>query len=215
MGRVSFDDSQVAALGAGLPAVTDNTGVSDHRQEATADVSGYPRRGLFSRTANKVAAVVLLAAVLLGLSLVLVVGDEGREYVVKGASMSPTLADGQLVLVEPGHSPQRFDIVVYKFPLDPDRRFVGRIIGVPGDLVAVRQGSVWVNRERLDETYVAEPIRYQVEPVVIRAGEYYVLGDNRNDSYDSHVWGSLPADNVVGVVADILPGAYSETGEEP
>jgi signal peptidase I len=120
---------------------------------------------------------------------------------VEGSSMEPTLHDGELVVVYRlayrWQAPQRGDIVVFRFPLDPDRRFIKRIIGLPGDTIAVHDGRVWVNGDALDEPYIAAPPRYDGEWQV-RDDEVFVLGDNRNNSSDSQNWGPLPVRDLIG-----------------
>ncbi len=138
------------------------------------------------------------------LSLVNLDHREGNTRVISGDAMSPTLNDGDFVSFYRDGTPQRFQIVIYRFPNDPNREFVGRVIGLPEEEVAIRDGAVWVDGAKLDEPYLAEPPRYQVAPLAVSENEYYILGDNRNDSSDSHVWGPVPADNVVGVVVTDL-----------
>ena len=120
---------------------------------------------------------------------------------VEGSSMEPTLHDGELVVVSRlayrWETPTRGDIVVFRFPLDPNRRFIKRIIGLPGDAIAVHDGKVWVNGTPLDEPYIAAPPRYSGD-WQIRADEVFVLGDNRNNSSDSQNWGALPLREVIG-----------------
>jgi signal peptidase I len=120
---------------------------------------------------------------------------------VEGSSMEPTLHDGELVVVYRlayrWQTPERGDIVVFRFPLDPDRRFIKRIVGLPGDAIAVHDGRVWVNGEALVEPYIAAPPRYDGEWQV-QDDELFVLGDNRNNSSDSQNWGPLPLRDVIG-----------------
>ena len=146
-----------------------------------------------------------MAAALFVVSLFLIGEADIRFVEVEGNSMSPTIADGQEVRMRPGQPSNRFDIVLYRFPLDESRAYVGRVIGLPGDLLEIRNGSVWINGRELAEPHLNEPIGYEATRLVVPPGEYYVLGDNRNDSSDSHVWGTVPADNMLGVVdLDVL-----------
>lgn len=94
--------------------------------------------------------------------------------------------------------PRRGEIVVFRFPRDPSRDFIKRVIAVPGDLVEIRRGQVYVNNRFIDEAYINENGTYSWGPERIQTGRYFVLGDNRNNSSDSHVWGPVPRDNIIG-----------------
>jgi signal peptidase I len=115
--------------------------------------------------------------------------------------MVPTLQDGEYVLVsklsyklgEPHHG----DIIVFKYPGEPPQDLIKRIIGLPGDSVQVSGLVVYVNGQPLDEPYIAAAPIYQGNWQV-PDGFLFVLGDNRNDSSDSHAWGLLPVGNVIG-----------------
>ena len=114
--------------------------------------------------------------------------------------------------VFPFHPPRRGEIVVFRFP-DPvptnaERRFVKRIVGVPGDVVEIRQngeyGQVYVNGEKLEESYLIDPPRCAMDPrcpmkaYEVPTDSYFVLGDNRLSSDDSRRWGEVPAENIIG-----------------
>jgi signal peptidase I len=120
---------------------------------------------------------------------------------VEGDSMEPSLYDGQFVVVNRlaymVGAPQRGDIIVFRFPLNPERRFIKRIIGLPGDAVRVQDGQVFINGEPLAEPYIAAAPAYNTQWVVA-GDELIVLGDNRNNSSDSQNWGALPLDSVIG-----------------
>jgi signal peptidase I len=120
---------------------------------------------------------------------------------VEGSSMEPTLHDAELVVVNRlayrWGEPQRGDIVVFRFPLEPDRRFIKRIIGLPGEYVVIRDGQVMVDGVPLSEPYIAAAPRYSGE-WEIQPGQVFVLGDNRNNSSDSQTWGPLPLAQVIG-----------------
>jgi len=118
--------------------------------------------------------------------------------------------------IDAGDRPQRFlfrapkrgDVVVFRFPLERSRDFIKRVVAVPGDTVQVegceRQGDtctgggVYVNGARLDEPYITNRGRYDYPRQVVPNGAYFVLGDNRNSSYDSHEWGFLAEDDIIG-----------------
>ncbi len=120
---------------------------------------------------------------------------------VEGSSMEPTLHDGELVVVSRlayrWAEPERGDIVVFHFPLEPDRRFIKRIIGLPGETVVIRDGHVAVDGIDLVEPYIAAAPRYSGEWVV-QPGQVFVLGDNRNNSSDSQTWGAVPVSQLIG-----------------
>ena len=115
--------------------------------------------------------------------------------------MEPSLHDGELVVVSRlayrWGEPARGDIIVFNLPLDPGRRLIKRLIGLPGDHILIRDGQVWVNAVLLDEPYIAAPPRYSGEWDV-GPDEVFVLGDNRNNSSDSPNWGMLPIDRIIG-----------------
>jgi len=120
---------------------------------------------------------------------------------VDGFSMIPTLQDGEFVLVSKLHylfgKPERGDIIVFHYPMDPQQELIKRVIGLPGDMVGVQNGRVSVNGQVLDEPYIAATPAYSGDWTVPE-GQLFVLGDNRNDSSDSHSWGFLPSEKVVG-----------------
>jgi signal peptidase I len=125
-------------------------------------------------------------------------------------SMEPTLQVGDRLVVEKVsyrlHSPQTGDIIVFEPPQQfqeqfgflPDKAFIKRVIGTPGDWIQVQNGRVYLNDQPLPEPYIAEPPAYQMNPVRVPAEQLFVMGDNRNNSNDSHVWGFLPQQNIIG-----------------
>lgn len=125
-----------------------------------------------------------------------------ENYRVVGYSMTPTLEDDQFLVVNKLdyrlHDPQRGDIVVLRDPRDGDRKLIKRLIGLPGETVEIRQGEVYINDQRLDELYIASPGHYSLAPTAVPIEHYFVLGDNRNNSSDSHNWGTLSGDEIVG-----------------
>jgi signal peptidase I len=120
---------------------------------------------------------------------------------VDGSSMEPTLNSGEYVVVNKlayKFGPPRVkDVVVFHFPRDPQQEYIKRIIGLPGDRVNVSNGKVYVNGIRLQEDYITSPPQYE-DTWVIPEDSIFVLGDNRNNSSDSHNWGPVPMDYVVG-----------------
>jgi signal peptidase I len=120
---------------------------------------------------------------------------------VDGFSMLPTLEDGEFVLVSKVNyqfgDVERGDIIVFHYPMDPEQELIKRVIGLPGDTILVQNRNVSVNGQVLSEPYIAAAPAYSGEWLVPE-GHLFVLGDNRNDSSDSHSWGYLPFEKVVG-----------------
>lgn len=124
-------------------------------------------------------------------------------------SMVPTLAVGDRLVIEKVsyrfRPPSRGEIVVFDPPdrlqelgFTTDQAFIKRVIGQPGDTIQVRQGQVVLNGQPLQEPYIAEPPKYEMPQVTVPADAFFVMGDNRNNSNDSHVWGFLPRRNIIG-----------------
>jgi signal peptidase I len=121
---------------------------------------------------------------------------------VESISMQPTLYAGNFVIVNKLAykigQPARGDIIVFHYPPDPQREpYIKRVIGLPGDQISVNGGFVYINGEPLGEPYINAQPNYQGN-WVISDGELFVLGDNRNRSSDSHSWGTVPLENVIG-----------------
>lgn len=123
------------------------------------------------------------------------------SYIPTG-SMIPTLNDGEAVLVVriPYYfrEPARGEIIVFKYPLDPSKEYVKRLIGLPGDTVEIKHGKVYVNGKLLEESYIKRPSDDNYGPIKVPKDSYFVLGDNRPVSVDSRYWGFVPKKNLVG-----------------
>jgi signal peptidase I len=150
---------------------------------------------------SRSAIVELLETLAITLVLFLAARASVQPFYVQGQSMEPTLHNHERVLVEKVsywlHGPERGDVVVFKYPNDPTEDYIKRVIGLPGDHVVVRDNHVYVNNHQLKESYIANPPDYTDDKTVPK-GFLYVLGDNRDNSSDSHEWGLLPRDNIVG-----------------
>ena len=120
---------------------------------------------------------------------------------VDGASMEPTLQSGEFVIVNKlaylFGEPTTGDVIVFHFPRDPGQEYIKRIIGLPGDRVEIKNGEVYVNDQVLDEDYIAASPVYE-DILEVPVDSLFVLGDNRNNSSDSHNWGPVPLDYVIG-----------------
>ena len=139
--------------------------------------------------------------ILLALILFLAINAVSARVRVENVSMQPTLKAGEFLLVNRVayklSSPKIGDIIVFHAPGVDDLDYIKRLIGRPGDTVSIEDGVVYVNNEPLYETYIAAPPNYS-GTWVVPEGQFFVLGDNRNNSSDSHLWGFIPEDSVVG-----------------
>ena len=126
---------------------------------------------------------------------------------VDGQSMNETLIHNEFILVSKAdywqQEPQRLDVVICRYPGREDT-YVKRVVGIPGDTVEVRKDVVLVNGTALQEDYITYPADYDTGPVTLLADEYFVLGDNRIHSTDSHVIGPLKRDAILGRVRLVI-----------
>ena len=159
---------------------------------------------MFDLTDSRTKATIWKIAALIIVALFLFFGIRAviQSFVVEGPSMRASLHDGQLILVNKAAywfgSPQRGDIIVFKAPPAPSRIFIKRVIALPGDTVQIKGGKVYINDELLQEpsSILEDSSNYGPEPMP--ANCYFVLGDNRNHSDDSRIWGPLPRGNIIG-----------------
>ena len=116
-------------------------------------------------------------------------------------SMEPNFHEGQRLLVNKAvyifDEPQRGDVIIFHAP-NRDGDYIKRVIGVPGDTIEVHNGNVYVNEVKLDEPYIKDPPGYTTEEQKIPEGQYFVLGDNRNNSNDSHRGWLVPRESIIG-----------------
>jgi len=131
-----------------------------------------------------------------------------QPFIVSGASMETTFHNGEYLIVDQlsyhlGH-PQRGDVVIFRYPRDPSKFFIKRVIGVPGDTITIEGSTVSIQNEQVPQGLViSEPYIASMRPgvtIVEELGEreYFVMGDNRDQSSDSRVWGVLQEENIVG-----------------
>ena len=170
----------------------------------------------------------ILEAVLLALVVLIVLQATVRNFKVEGSSMAPTLESGQFLVVDQASflkfdrerlsrvvpfwkvddaepefvftPPDRGEIIVFQYPRDTTKDFVKRVLGLPGETVEVRSGTVYVNGEAIREQYLRRLDGSSVPPLILGEKEYYVIGDNRRNSNDSRAWGAVPEENIVGRV---------------
>lgn len=153
------------------------------------------KKSAFVEILESVGFAILLAAVIRVFIL--------APFYIPSGSMEPTLQIGDRIIVSKLSyrlgEPHRGDIIVFKYPLDPNRDFVKRLIGLPGETVALRNSQLYINGQRVSENYLPAGLQFpDFGPERVSPGYYLVLGDNRNNSDDSRVWGPLPRQNVIG-----------------
>lgn len=155
------------------------------------------------------------------LSLVIVVPFRlyiAQPFIVDGASMDPTFHTGNYLIVDEityrFKTPERGSVLIFKYPKDPRKSFIKRVIGLPGEKVSINDGEVTITNNKypdgfkLDESYVKlqKPENATYE---LGSDEYFVMGDNRLASADSRIWGPVPRENIVGrPIVRIYPPAF-------
>lgn len=190
---------------------------------STAPVEKKSRSKVFIENVLYIIVAVLLAMVVQKFII--------RPFVVNGESMDPTLTTGDYLLIDEVsykfREPERGDVVVFRAPPEPDKFFVKRIIGLPGDTVSIDGSTVTISNSenpkgfKLSEPFITHSALNQIV-VKVPPNEYFVMGDNRNGSFDSRSWGTLPKANLRGRALlrllplkqiDYLPGkvTYEQT----
>jgi signal peptidase I len=149
-----------------------------------------------------------------------------QPFIVSGASMETTFHSGEYLIVDQIsyhlHEPSRGDVIIFRYPRDPSKFFIKRIIGLPGDTVVIEDGIVTITNEANPDSFTLdEPYAETMPPAakmteVLGEREYFVMGDNRDESSDSRTWGVLQEERIIGrawmrlfppTVIDYLPGA--------
>jgi signal peptidase I len=148
--------------------------------------------------------------IILTLIIFLLIQTVIRNFRVVGTSMVDNLHDGQYLIIDKLSynplltnviglgGPQRGDVIVFEPPNRPTEDYVKRIVGLPGETVEIKNSQVFINGQPLDQPYLPGTPSYTMPPRVVPEGHVFVLGDNRNNSNDSHNWGPLPVENIVG-----------------
>jgi signal peptidase I len=144
----------------------------------------------------------ILITTILALTIFFIVNATVQTFVVVGPSMLPNFENGQRLLVSKVayrlHEPERGDVVIFEAPNNEQEDYIKRIIGLPGDTVEVKDGAVYVNGAKRDEPYITNPPNYTLEETKIPENDYFVLGDNRINSNDSHSGWLVPRENIIG-----------------
>lgn len=180
--------------------------VSDDRDIEVQKLKRASKQGLWVESIRLLRDIILIIAVFVLFGVFV-----AQPVVVEGTSMVPQLNNGERLLVNKliyydiqkfhwGHI-ERGDIVVFWYPNDPNKSYVKRIIGLPGEVVEVRNGVVLINGSPLNEPYL--DLEYnRVLPnntaVTVNAHHYFVMGDNRDNSSDSRIWGLVPEKYIYG-----------------
>ena len=127
---------------------------------------------------------------------------------VDGRSMAETLDNGELLLVSKAgyffNEPNRFDVIICRYPDRAGKQFVKRLVGLPGDTVEIRNTILYINGSATEEEYIHYPANYYYAAYTLLENEYFVLGDNRSNSNDSHLIGPLRRSQIIGRVLRVF-----------
>jgi len=178
----------------------------DDRDIEVVRLKSESRQGLWTESIKLLRDIILIIAVFILLGVFV-----AQPVVVEGTSMLPQLHDGERLLVNKlvyykfqsvgwGHL-ERGDIVVFWYPKDPDKSYVKRIIGLPGETVEVRNGVIYINGTELNESYIDTEHNQSLPSFPSKKVDehhYYVMGDNRDNSSDSRYWGLVPEKYIYG-----------------
>ena len=214
-----------SSFGNRYPALDEPRPVLTHG--GLSDFDPWSEPGLSAVSARKRAwpfgldmAAEVLEVIALALLMFMAVRFVAQNFIVDGSSMDPTFVDGDLLIVNklayqsfnlswlpgtdnaawrPFGEPEPGDVVVFRFPQNQNRDFIKRVIAVPGQSVEVREGVVHIDGVAMAEPYIATNAGgYDFGPEFVPEGYLFVLGDNRENSYDSHSWGLLERDLLIG-----------------
>ena len=180
--------------------------IADDKDIEVTKVSRESRQGLWSEGLKLIRDIFLIIVVFILFGVFFV-----QPVVVEGTSMLPQLHDGERLLVNKlvyykfqsiswGHI-ERGDIVVFWYPNDPDKSYVKRVIGLPGETVEIRNGRVFVDDKELNEDYLDKEYNQTLPSTPRKKVEehhYFVMGDNRDNSSDSRYWGLVPEKYIYG-----------------
>lgn len=177
--------------------------LDDKQPDLSPDVDVQPERTTSKAVWKEILQFALIAVFIVLPFRIFV----AQPFVVNGASMDPTFHNGEYLIVDQLtyrlDDPDRGDVVIFKFPEDESKFFIKRVIGLPGETVAVNDGIVTIiNSDSPDGFTLSEPFieftKTEDFSSTLGDSEYFVMGDNRGNSSDSRVWGSLPEENIIG-----------------
>jgi len=164
---------------------------------------GYNKVKLEWETTYKLKGFLREFGVTLALAVVIFILLQAviSNVVVISSSMEPSLDIGQRLIINKVayrfHEPERGDIIVFRLD-DSKVEYIKRIIGLPGETVEIKEETIYINGSKLDEPYIEDPPMYTLSQRKIEEGSYFVLGDNRNNSNDSHNDWTVPRQNIIG-----------------
>jgi signal peptidase I len=125
-----------------------------------------------------------------------------QSYTVVMSSMEPNFHDGECIMVNKvcyrSAGPQRGEVIIFDPPFESEYPFIKRVIGLPGETVEIKDGKVFIDGIPLEEEYIMAPPNNLMPATEVPENEYFVLGDNRNSSNDSHNGWTVPQDNIIG-----------------
>lgn len=147
---------------------------------------------------------ILELVIIAGVTVFVIRTFFAQPFLVSGASMSNNLNSGDYLVIDEityrFQAPQRSDVIVFRYPIEPKTFYIKRIIGLPSEHVRIKDSEVFVNDVKSEEKYLDEDIKTSGDvDVVLGGNEYFVMGDNRYHSYDSRNWGSVPRKNIIGL----------------
>ncbi len=186
--------------------------------------SEAPKRSFRAEAWETIRFILIALAIVIPIRLYI-----AQPFIVSGASMDPTFANGQYLIVDEisyrVNDPVRGDVVIFKYPKNPKQYFIKRVIGLPGEtLIINEEGKVFIKEVgaetliTISEPYVKFTKSDAVE-LTLKADEYFMMGDNRAGSYDSRMWGAVNRDLIVGkalvrlfpvTTVDLLPGQFRQ-----
>lgn len=165
------------------------------------------KNGEQTSPAHEILSLLLYIVVVFGICF-LIITFVGQRSKVSGSSMEPTLSDGDNLIVDKIsyriHDPQRFDIIIFPYQYQENTYYIKRIIGLPGETVYINDaGEIYINGKLLEEDYGLDTIQnpgLASEPITLGEDEYFVMGDNRNNSTDSRFAsvGKIKRQNIIG-----------------
>lgn len=177
--------------------------MSDNQEKAETEAGNQKRLG--SEIFEIIRVLIISLAVVLPIRYFIV-----QPFIVRGASMEPNFYDKEYLIIDEAsyyfREPARGDTIVFRYPRNPSQYFIKRIIALPGETIEIRDGAVTISRPEnlegfvLDESYLDQetPSTHPAMEMALQENEFFVLGDNRDFSSDSRIWGPLKREFIIG-----------------